>query len=89
MHISTSIMQGPRAQIGRKLYKKHMQDTLAAYPTLDIRGASVFDLVFEHDLSPTDRLADGDSAEGAWGKTAGVKLREISILPLKAVALIA
>jgi tRNA uridine 5-carboxymethylaminomethyl modification enzyme len=66
-----------------------MQDTLAVYPNLDIRGASVFDLVFEHDLGPSDPVADGGSAKGTWGKVAGVKLGEINIPPLQAAALIA
>ncbi|KAI0354469.1 glucose-inhibited division protein A subfamily [Trametes cingulata] len=35
----------PRAQVDRKLYKKHMQDALRNYPNLDIRAGSVFDLV--------------------------------------------
>ncbi|KAI9065742.1 glucose-inhibited division protein A subfamily [Trametes sanguinea] len=38
----------PRAQVDRKLYKKHMQEALHRYPNLDIRAGSVFDLV----LSP-------------------------------------
>lgn len=43
--------QGPRAQIDRKLYKKHMQDTLFHYPNLEARAGSVFDLVFNKPLS--------------------------------------
>ncbi|KAI0631425.1 glucose-inhibited division protein A subfamily [Trametes polyzona] len=35
----------PRAQVDRKLYKKHMQEALDRYPNLDIRAGSVFDLV--------------------------------------------
>ncbi|CDO76826.1 hypothetical protein BN946_scf185033.g23 [Trametes cinnabarina] len=35
----------PRAQVDRKLYKKHMQESLHRYPNLDIRAGSVFDLV--------------------------------------------
>ncbi|KAI0654280.1 glucose-inhibited division protein A subfamily [Cubamyces menziesii] len=35
----------PRAQVDRKLYKKHMQDALSWYPNLDIHAGSVFDLV--------------------------------------------
>ncbi|EED81849.1 predicted protein [Postia placenta Mad-698-R] len=40
---------GPRAQIDRSLYKQHMQAALHNYPSLDIRSASVSDLVFDHD----------------------------------------
>ncbi|KAI0370776.1 glucose-inhibited division protein A subfamily [Pilatotrama ljubarskyi] len=35
----------PRAQVDRKLYKRHMQDALHRYPNLHIRAGSVFDLV--------------------------------------------
>ncbi|KAL7278263.1 hypothetical protein ACG7TL_008239 [Trametes sanguinea] len=38
-------VQSPRAQVDRKLYKKHMQEALHRYPNLDIRAGSVFDLV--------------------------------------------
>ncbi|KAG6824661.1 hypothetical protein H0H92_006180, partial [Tricholoma furcatifolium] len=56
---------GPRAQIDRKLYKKHMQEALHNYSGLDIRAGSVFDLIFDHsDSSTSDR----------WGKISGVKL---------------
>lgn len=40
---------GPRAQIDRKLYKKHMQDLLASYPNLTIRTGSVHDITFSDD----------------------------------------
>ena len=42
------IIQGPRAQIDRKLYKRHMQDTLFNYPNLGVRAGSVFDLILNH-----------------------------------------
>ena len=41
-------LQGPRAQIDRKLYKHDMQETLFNYPNLDIRAGSAFDLVLDH-----------------------------------------
>ena len=41
-------VQGPRAQIDRKLYKRHMQETLFNYPNLDVRAGSVFDLLLDH-----------------------------------------
>ena len=43
--------QGPRAQIDRKLYKHHMQETLFNYSNLDVRAGSVFDLVLDHTAS--------------------------------------
>ncbi|EKM51046.1 uncharacterized protein PHACADRAFT_177738 [Phanerochaete carnosa HHB-10118-sp] len=54
---------GPRAQIDRRLYKHHMQETLHSYPSLDIRAASVHDLIFDH-----------ASADGTWGSVTGVRL---------------
>ncbi|EPQ53026.1 glucose-inhibited division protein A subfamily, partial [Gloeophyllum trabeum ATCC 11539] len=55
---------GPRAQIDRKLYKKHMQDTILHYPNLDVCAGSVFDLVF----------GEGDPNNSLWGNIKGVKL---------------
>jgi tRNA uridine 5-carboxymethylaminomethyl modification enzyme len=40
-------IQGPRAQIDRKLYKRHIQETLFDYPNLDVRAGSVFDLLLD------------------------------------------
>ncbi|KAJ6502251.1 mitochondrial translation optimization protein [Mycena sanguinolenta] len=56
---------GPRAQMDRKLYKKHMQIAISEQPNLDVRAGSVFDLVFDHSapLGPNQ-----------WGKISGVKL---------------
>jgi hypothetical protein len=59
------VPQGPRAQIDRKLYKRHMQDELHNYMNLSIRAASVFDLVFDHPEPATST---------SWGKAVGVKL---------------
>ena len=47
-------MQSPRAQVDRKLYKKHMQTTLHSYPNLDIHAGSVFDLVLGQPSMSTD-----------------------------------
>ncbi|EIN06856.1 mitochondrial translation optimization protein [Punctularia strigosozonata HHB-11173 SS5] len=78
---------GPRAQIDRKLYKKHMQDTLKAYPNLDIRGGSVFDLVFEHE--PPSSVTPGNISQpsGKWGKIAGVKLDSGEIISCSKVVI--
>ncbi|ORX45870.1 glucose-inhibited division protein A subfamily [Hesseltinella vesiculosa] len=40
---------GPRAQIDRKLYKKHVQEYLNHYPNLTIRSGSVADLVMDQE----------------------------------------
>ncbi|KAJ6558253.1 glucose inhibited division protein A-domain-containing protein [Mycena capillaripes] len=62
---------GPRAQMDRKLYKKHMQKAILEQPNLDVRAASVFDLVFDHSqpLAPNQ-----------WGKISGVKLESGEII---------
>ncbi|KAI0263638.1 mitochondrial translation optimization protein [Gloeopeniophorella convolvens] len=62
---------GPRAQIDRKIYKKHMQHTLHNYPNLDIRAGSVFDLVFNHTIPP-DNVPS--SSQSIWGTVDGVRL---------------
>ena len=38
---------GPRAQIDRKLYKKHLQAELFNTKNLDVRAAAVEDLIVE------------------------------------------
>ncbi|KAF7309591.1 Mitochondrial translation optimization protein [Mycena indigotica] len=38
---------GPRAQMDRKLYKKHMQEALNHYKNLDVRSGSVHDIVLD------------------------------------------
>ncbi len=47
----------------RKLYKQNMQAVLHNYPNLDIRAASVHDLVFDHSPSGNN-----------WGTVTGVRL---------------
>ncbi|KAJ7280169.1 glucose inhibited division protein A-domain-containing protein [Mycena rebaudengoi] len=56
---------GPRAQMDRKLYKKHMQQAIFDQPNLDVCAGSAFDLVFDH----SEPLAPNQ-----WGKITGVKL---------------
>ncbi|KAJ6632461.1 glucose inhibited division protein A-domain-containing protein [Mycena sp. CBHHK59/15] len=56
---------GPRGQMDRTLYKKHMQRAILNQPNLDVRAASVFDLVFDRSQSSTPNQ---------WGKISGVKL---------------
>ncbi|KAF5345024.1 hypothetical protein D9758_010442 [Tetrapyrgos nigripes] len=55
---------GPRAQIDRTLYKRHMQAALSSYNNLHICAGSVFDLVF----------SESKSSELKWAKIAGVRL---------------
>ncbi|KAJ7139979.1 glucose inhibited division protein A-domain-containing protein [Mycena crocata] len=62
---------GPRGQMDRKLYKKHMQKAILEQPNLDVRAGSVFDLVFDHSqpLIPNQ-----------WGKISGVKLESGEVI---------
>ncbi|KAF7328794.1 Mitochondrial translation optimization protein 1 [Mycena venus] len=70
-HSKGAAVWGPRAQMDRKLYKKHMQKAISEQPNLDIRAGSVFDLVFDHSqpLAPNQ-----------WGKISGVKLESGEII---------
>ncbi|KAF9429310.1 Mitochondrial Translation Optimization [Entomortierella beljakovae] len=45
-------VHGPRAQIDRKLYKKHMQKVLHEYPNLTIKAGSVSDIVLAAEILP-------------------------------------
>ncbi|KAM0448099.1 hypothetical protein ACHAQK_000078 [Fusarium lateritium] len=66
---------GPRAQIDRDLYKKHMKAELSSYPNLSIVLDSVSDIV----LTPQDLI------DGASSRIAGVRLESGRILPTSKV----
>ncbi|KAL1919142.1 uncharacterized protein VTP21DRAFT_2524 [Calcarisporiella thermophila] len=57
---------GPRAQIDRKLYKKHMQEHLSAYPNLTIKAGSVEDILIRHE--------ENFSPMQVYGNIQGVRL---------------
>ncbi|RHZ47083.1 hypothetical protein Glove_593g34 [Diversispora epigaea] len=61
---------GPRAQIDRKLYKKHMQECLFNYPNLKIKSESVRDLVIEYN----SLISSGPDNERIYGEVRGIKL---------------
>lgn len=69
---TTSEKQGPRAQVDRKIYKRHMQNIIFGYPNLDVHAASVFDLIFEHSTPST-------STSSTWGTVTGVRLGACTI----------
>ncbi|KAI3343706.1 mitochondrial translation optimization protein [Ustulina deusta] len=64
---------GPRAQIDRALYKKHMREELQTYPNLSIILGSVSDIVMD------ENVTDPDSA--AKSRITGVRLETGEILP--------
>ncbi|KAJ4247229.1 Mitochondrial Translation Optimization [Fusarium torreyae] len=68
---------GPRAQIDRDLYKKHMKAELSSYPNLSIVFDSVSDIV----LAPQDPTL----TDGASSRIAGVRLESGQILPTSKV----
>ncbi|KAF9509221.1 hypothetical protein BS47DRAFT_1397102 [Hydnum rufescens UP504] len=66
---------GLRAQIDRKLYKKYMQETLLNYPNLDVRAASVHDLIWsdQNPVASSSRVSTPDQP-AVWAQVAGVRL---------------
>ncbi|KAI9786941.1 MAG: Mitochondrial Translation Optimization [Geoglossum umbratile] len=72
---------GPRAQIDRKLYKKHMQEELLSYPNLSIVQGSVADIV-------VDRESSGrPDSDGRYGKITGVRLESGELIPTNHVVI--
>ncbi|KAI1803222.1 glucose-inhibited division protein A subfamily [Daldinia bambusicola] len=70
---------GPRAQIDRALYKKHMREELQSYPNLSIITGSVSDIVLGENVDPT-----GGSPKS---KITGVRLETGEVLPTSAVVI--
>ncbi|KAF9788019.1 mitochondrial translation optimization protein [Thelephora terrestris] len=71
---------GPRAQVDRKLYKRHMQETLFNYPNLDIRAGSVFDLILDH-------TAASNGTAGPTIAVRGIKLDTGDLVKCKSVVI--
>ncbi|KAK3322342.1 glucose inhibited division protein A-domain-containing protein [Apodospora peruviana] len=67
---------GPRAQIDRALYKKHMREELESYPNLSIVLGKVSDIVISDNQDATD---------GAKSKITGIKLESGEVLPTSQV----
>ncbi|KAI9570040.1 mitochondrial translation optimization protein [Boletus coccyginus] len=76
-----SAVWGPRAQVDRKLYKRHMQDVISNYPNLDVRAAAVSDLVFDH------QVASSSSSRSVWGTVTGVQLETGDVIPCSQVVI--
>lgn len=70
---------GPRAQIDRKLYKRHMHEEMMAYPGLTVKEGKVADIVV--DQSPEA------AAEGRHGKITGVRLESGEVIPTSNVVI--
>ncbi|KAK3715440.1 Mitochondrial Translation Optimization [Vermiconidia calcicola] len=63
---------GPRAQIDRSLYKKHMREEMMNYPALHVKEGKVADIIV--DRSPTATV------EGRHGKITGVRLESGEVI---------
>ncbi|CAO3682737.1 unnamed protein product [Umbelopsis ramanniana] len=61
-------VHGPRAQIDRKIYKRHMQHILKEYPNLTILSGSVHDLVIKKGALEAD-IGNGDIGAEVGGVT--------------------
>ncbi|KAI8635014.1 mitochondrial translation optimization protein [Xylariaceae sp. FL1651] len=64
---------GPRAQIDRVLYQKHMREELQTYPNLSIITGSVSDIVVDENMTDVDSPAKS--------RITGVRLETGEILP--------
>lgn len=65
-------VQGPRAQIDRKIYKRELQAYLNHYPNLTIRSGSVADLVLTKGEDDADHTAI--QRKGAMAAVRGIRL---------------
>ncbi|CAO3676585.1 unnamed protein product [Umbelopsis vinacea] len=61
-------VHGPRAQIDRKIYKRHMQQILKEYPNLTILSGSVHDLIIKKGAITSD-INTGDIGAEVGGVT--------------------
>ncbi len=69
-------VRGPRAQADRKLYRRHMQELLGAYPNLSIIAAEVDDLIIDGGQAAGVVTRDGRRyGAGAVVLTTGTFLR--------------
>ncbi|CAI4211431.1 unnamed protein product [Parascedosporium putredinis] len=77
---SASIFLGPRAQIDRTLYKRHMREELLSYSNLTVLPATVSDIV----LAENGNI---DTAGSNGKRISGVRLDSGDIIPTKSVVI--
>lgn len=70
---------GPRAQIDRALYKKHMKDEITNYSGLEVKEGKVADIIV--DKSPAAAV------EGRHGKITGVRLESGEVIETENVVI--
>ncbi|KAF9121100.1 Mitochondrial Translation Optimization [Mortierella sp. 14UC] len=68
-------VHGPRAQIDRELYKKHMQKALHEYPNLTIKAGSVSDIVLGAEILPPT-----PGQNNIQGEIKGIKLESGEVI---------
>ncbi|ORY05848.1 putative mitochondrial translation optimization protein 1 [Basidiobolus meristosporus CBS 931.73] len=73
-------VHGPRAQIDRKLYKKHMQECLSNYPNLSIKLGGVSDIIVGEPEIKDDR-------KSVYGQIKGIKLESGEVIQAKKVVI--
>nr|POE65252.1 mitochondrial translation optimization protein 1 [Quercus suber] len=70
---------GPRAQIDRALYKKHMREEMTSYPGLQIKEGKVADILVDR--------SEGSMQEGRHGRITGVRLESGEIIKTENVVI--
>ncbi|KAK4179797.1 putative tRNA uridine 5-carboxymethylaminomethyl modification enzyme [Triangularia setosa] len=73
---------GPRAQIDRALYKKHMKEELTNYKNLEVVPGKVEDIIVSDAA-----LTEEQRAEGARSKITGVRLESGEVLSASSVVI--
>ncbi|KAK4196504.1 putative tRNA uridine 5-carboxymethylaminomethyl modification enzyme [Triangularia verruculosa] len=73
---------GPRAQIDRDLFKKHMREELTNYKNLEVVTGKVEDIIVSD-----AGLTEEQRAEGAKSKITGVRLESGEVIPASSVVI--
>ena len=63
---------GPRAQVDRALYKKHMREEIVSYPGLQVKEGKVADIIVDQSLEA--------KSDGKHGKIIGVRLESGEVI---------
>ena len=78
-------VRGPRAQADRALYKKHMQEAIAATANLDVMEIAVEDLILEENVSRETSVAGITGADGTKVRAKAVVLTTGTFLKLSLI----
>ncbi|KAG9767735.1 glucose-inhibited division protein A subfamily, partial [Aureobasidium melanogenum] len=71
---------GPRAQIDRDLYKKHMREEMLSTPNLSILEGKVADIIVSKDgIDPSDKISQG--------RITGIRLEDGQVIPASQVVI--